>query len=66
MLKDRIIDRLIDSNFQVNENGWPCLKFGPRLIILNDVDSKTSLRDVNIKFRKHIDKITEKWEVKED
>lgn len=62
MLKDRIIDMLIGSNFAVNEKGWPCLRFGIRLIILNDVTGESNLKEITDKFRKHIEKISEKWE----
>lgn len=65
MLKDRIIDMLIGSNFEINEKGWPCLRFGVRLIILNDVTGDTSLREVNDKFRHHIEKITSTWKTDE-
>lgn len=65
MLKDRIIDMLINSNFAINEKGCPCLRFGVRLIILNDVDENTSLLEVKNKFRHHIEKIASTWEKSE-
>ncbi len=65
MLKDRIIDMLIGSNFSVNEKGWPCLRFGVRLIILNDVADKTNLKEITEKFRRHSEMVTAKWDKEE-